>query len=71
MIDVPEGATYKWTPNDDYYNPIVKRLHYYRKAEDSDDWMVYSDITGWRYSQNTDDWFETEIQKGYFKKINE
>lgn len=70
MSNIPEGATHQWVPDDYYYNPFVIRLKYYRIQEDGDAWMVYSDLTGWRFSSNSPEWFEEETKLGYFKEIN-
>ena len=64
-----EKATHIWEPNDEYHNPYVIRLHYYRKNSDGQ-WEVFSKITGWRLSSNDAKWFEEETRQGFFKELN-
>lgn len=35
------------------------------------EWWVYSDVTGWRLSENDLEWFEKETDAGYFIPIEE
>jgi len=69
---MPEGATHIWDPND---GPMVipmlggtlTRLSYYKKIKRT--WYVWSDVTGWRKTGNTKDWFKEETKLGFFKEI--
>lgn len=67
-MTIPNQATHEWCPMDDFHHPIIQRLRYYHPDE-LWGWMVYSDITGWRHSKNTPEWFKTETELGFFKKL--
>ena len=71
MISIPEGATHQWTPARTLQTNLLNifQLSFY-KFEDGK-WWVYSDVTGWRKSQNDDAWFLTEIVEGWFKEIKQ
>lgn len=67
-MNIPEGATHIWEPNDGWKGPPnINRLYYY-KLVDGERW-VYSPITDWRPSCNGPEWFETETKEGFFKEI--
>ncbi len=44
------------------------QLSEYKKVDGQ--WWVYSDITGWRKSNNDDEWFDMETKEGYFVSRN-
>ena len=66
---IPNGATHHWTAAlPIYHGGIVEnQLSFYKKV--NDEWWVYSNITGWRVSQNPPEWFEEETRLGYFQEI--
>lgn len=68
--NIPEGATHHWnaarTIDGGAYT--IKKLGYYKFVDGK--WWVYSDITNWRLSQNSDDWFTREIIEGFLKEIS-
>ena len=67
-MNIPEGTTHVWTPAVD-----KSRVHYFIRLpffkKTWDGWCVYSDISGWRYSANSLDWFAEEKRNGYFVTI--
>lgn len=69
MTCIPKTTTHVWTPG--VYNPkihgilgVFHRLGFFKKKQG--DWWVFSDITGWRKSQNTPEWFVEEKKQQYF-----
>lgn len=65
MTIPPAGTTHIWTPPlSDKNNEWRARLPYYKKTAGG--WVVFSKVTGWRYSSNPPEWFAEEKRNGYF-----
>jgi hypothetical protein len=64
MNNFPKGTTHVWTAAREPRYGVVQ-LNAYKKDKQKR-WWVYSEITGWRLSQNDDEWFATETEEGYF-----
>ncbi len=58
-------ATHKWT--EAAYLLYAKQLSLYKKVRGK--WYVFSNVTGWRLSQNDDAWFEEEMVEGFFRQL--
>lgn len=65
---IPEGATHIWEPKDGFYHPWVTRLNFYKK-DPQNNWLVYSEVTGWRVTANDQTWFDTETKEGFFHAL--
>lgn len=65
---IPSDATHEWQPNDGYRNPGTIRLRFYKK-DVNNEWLVFSDVTGWRKTTNPQEWFDEETKLGFFKDI--
>ena len=67
-MNIPEGTTHVWTPAVDKC-----RVHYYVRLpffkRKLSGWCVYSDVSGWRMTANTPEWFAKEKRNGYFVTI--
>lgn len=64
MSDIPKGTTHVWTAAQEPLYGIVQLAFY--KKDKKKRWWVYSEITGWRLSQNDEAWFAEETEEGYF-----
>lgn len=60
-------ATHIWTAAEDI--GFLKQLTYYKKIKSK--WFVYSDVTGWRPSQNNLYWFKEETELGFFRQLTQ
>lgn len=72
--NIPGGTTHVWidaidTPIFHGINCSAHRLPYYKQVDG--EWWVYSVITGWRKSGNSEFWFKTETEEGFFVTIEE
>ena len=65
---IPEGTTHVWTPPLEGRKIFwCTRLVFYKKKLSN--WCVYSNVTGWRTTTNTPEWFAEEKKQGYFVTI--
>ena len=73
-MNIPETTTHVWkdavvTPTLENVWGYTHRLPYFKQVDG--EWWVFSELTGWRKSQNTPEWFKRETEEGFFVTVEE